>query len=133
MNSERKLILDMLAEGKITADEAERLISKLGHAAETVEVVEHDSPKRGKLKYLRVLVESKDGDNVNVRVPLALVKAGIKLKGVIPKEAHEKMYAKGVDLDALSSLDEEELLEALRDLQVDVDSDQGDTVRIFCE
>jgi hypothetical protein len=133
MNSERKLILDMLAEGKITAEEAERLLSKLGQAAEPVEVVEQDAPRPGKLKYLRVLVESKDGDNVNVRVPLALVKAGIKLKGVIPKEAHEKMHEKGVDLDALSALDEEELLEALRDLQVDVDSEKGDTVRIFCE
>lgn len=133
MNKESKLILDMLAEGKITAEEAERLLSKVGNAPETATVAEQKSPRPGKLKYLRVLVESKDGDNVNVRVPLALVKAGIKLKGVIPKEAHEKMYEKGVDLDALSALDEDELMEALRDLQVDVDSDKGDKVRIFCE
>ncbi len=133
MNSERKQILDMLAEGKITAEEADRLLDKVGYGAETVVVQSDEAPRRGKLKYLRVLVESSDGDNVNVRVPLALVKAGIKLKGVIPDKAHAKMHEKGVDLDALSELDEEELMEALRDLQVDVDSNEGDTVRIFCE
>ena len=76
---------------------------------------------------------SADGENVNVRVPLALVKAGIKLKAVIPKNAQEKMDEKGVNLDALNELDEDELMEALRDLKVNIDSDKGDTVRIFCE
>jgi len=131
MNKERRQILDMLDEGKITAEEAERLLEKLGVEGRTEDGSK--AVKAHKLKYLRVLVESADGDNVNVRVPLALVKAGIKLKGVIPEHAHAKMHEKGVDLDALSSLDEDELMEALRELQVDVDSDKGDTVKIFCE
>jgi hypothetical protein len=133
MNNERKQVLDMLAEGKITADEADSLLDKLNTGSETEISNPVESSKSRKLKYLRVLVESADGENVNVRVPLALVKAGIKLKAVIPKNAQEKMDEKGVNLDALNELDEDELMEALRDLQVDVDSDKGDTVRIFCE
>lgn len=38
-----------------------------------------------------------------------------------------------MDLGSLSGLEGEELIEALRDLRVDVDSGKGDTVRIFCE
>ncbi len=133
MNTERKQILDMLAEGKITAGEADSLLDKLNTGTETEVLSPVETSKGGKLKYLRVLVESADGENVNVRVPLALVKAGIKLKAVIPKNAQEKMDEKGVNLDALNDLDENELMEALRDLQVNVDSDKGDTVRIFCE
>jgi len=131
MNNERKQVLDMLAAGTITASEAERLMDRLedGRGVETL-VAEQPS---GKLKYLRVLVESVDGDNVNIRVPLALVKAGMKLKTIIPDHARTKMEEKGVNLDAFSELDDEELMAALRELSVDVDSKEGDKVRIFCE
>jgi hypothetical protein len=85
------------------------------------------------LKYLRVVVDSSDGDKVNIRVPLALVKTGIKLSTMMPAEANEKLAEQGIDLSHLSGLKGEELIEALRDLKVDVDSNDGDTVRIFCE
>jgi hypothetical protein len=80
-----------------------------------------------------VLVDSSDGDKVNVRVPLALIRTGIKLTTILPEDATEKMAAKGVNLGALGELDDAELYEALKELQVDVDSTDGDTVRVFCE
>lgn len=58
MNEQRRQVLQMLAEGKITADEAERLISAL----------ERDQPEsptgaafrpKSRPKYLRVLVSSR--------------------------------------------------------------------------
>jgi len=135
MNEERKQILDMLAAGKITADEAERLIDKLeaGEARAESTSPTTTAERSGKIKFLRVLVDSTDGDKVNVRVPLALIRTGIKLAAVLPEDVSDRLGEKGIDLSKLGELDGEELYEALRDLQVDVDSGDGDSVRVFCE
>jgi hypothetical protein len=156
MSEERKQVLEMLAAGKITAEEAERLLDKLepesgpedgdgrrrfrGHFHRSFRIGKgSDTDETGAgqeerpLKYLRVVVDSKGGDNVNIRVPLKLIKTGIKLSTMLPNEANEQLEAKGINIADLSGLEGEELIEALRDLSVDVDSADGDTVRIFCE
>ncbi len=132
---ERKQILNMLAEGKISAEDAERLLDKLsaGETNTSPASAPSTTEQTSKLKYLRVQVDSCDGDKVNVRVPLALIRTGIKLTAVLPDEVNDKLGEKGVDLGRLSELDTEELYESLRELQVDVDSGDGDTVRVFCE
>ncbi|KAF0244007.1 MAG: hypothetical protein FD180_2896 [Planctomycetota bacterium] len=129
MSTERRQVLDMLAQGKITPEEADRLLEKLA-APKPAE----GQPAAGAApKYLRVTVDSADGDKVNVRVPLALVRTGIKLSAMMPKEAGEKLQESGIDLSHLSSLKGEELVEALRELTVDVNSSGGDKVKVFCE
>jgi len=134
MKTERKQVLDMLAEGKISSEEAARLLEKLDSKA----VEGHAGPESGqvpaaKLKYLRVVVDCSDGEKVNIRVPLALIRTGIKLSTMLPLVASKKIREKGIDLAQLSNLEGDELTEALRELTVDVDSSCGDTVRIFCE
>jgi hypothetical protein len=138
MTAERRQILDMLAAGKITSEDAERLLAKLDEAAvpeprTTDAAPTKDGPAGPLPRYLRVLVDSADGDKVNVRVPLALVRTGIKLTALMPTEAAEKLHDKGVDLAHFTNMDAEELSDALRELSVDVDSEDGDTVRVFCE
>ena len=133
MNEERKQILNMLAEGKITADEAERLMDRLESAGSRETPQSAGPVPTGKLKYLRVLVDSTNGDKVNVRVPLSLIRTGIMMAAVLPDDVNDKLGAKGFDLSKLSELEGAELDEALRDLQVDVDAGDGDTVRVFCE
>ncbi|MGD8412880.1 MAG: hypothetical protein PVF33_01535 [Candidatus Latescibacterota bacterium] len=133
MNEERKQILTMLADGKITAEEAERLMDKIESGESRKNPVSTPPAQGGKLKYLRVLVDSADGDKVNIRVPLALIRTGIKLAAVLPNDVNEKLGEKGVDLGKLSELDGDELYETLNELQVDVDAGNGDTVRVFCE
>lgn len=133
MREERKKILDMLAQGKISAEDAERLLDKLvdGEPADTEETPDADRPC--KVKFLRVHVDSTEGDKVNVRVPLALIGTGLKLSAVLPDEVAKKLGESGLDLGKLCELDSAELCEALRDLKVDVDSGDGDVVRVFCE
>ena len=137
MTQERRQVLDLLIAGKITPDEAERLLDKLAHgphapaAGVAGEVAAAPQPG-GKPKFLRVVVDS-DGDQVNIRVPLALVRTGIALKTMMPPEAQEKLHERGIDLGQLSGLKDDELLDALRELQIDVDTTKGDTVRVFCE
>jgi len=134
MTNDRRKILEMLAEGKINADDADRLLAKIQNDR-PVDPSEEARPTPGQrpLKYLRVLVNSDDGDKVNIRVPIALVRTGLMLTTMIPAAASDELEKKGVDLSGLSSLDGNELVEALRELNVDVDSANGDTVRVFCE
>lgn len=147
MSQERRQVLQMLAQGKISPEDAERLLDKLASitepadaagaadpATETRDTTASPPPSgRNRPKYLRVVVDSTDGDKVNIRVPLGLIRAGMKLRAVMPEHARERLEERGLDLNHLSDLDGEELVDALRELSVDVDSDSGDKVRIFCE
>lgn len=145
MAQSRKQILDMLAEGKINVDEAERLLKATddtgGNDSGTPGVTSTRKPK-----YLRVTVtppESEGGKGtpvVNVRVPLNLMRAGIKLKALLPPEAGSKideaMKSKGINLDIRSIKDEdiEELIDALSDLEVEVNDEHGaKIVRVYVE
>ncbi|MGA8259283.1 MAG: hypothetical protein WB783_03635 [Arenicellales bacterium] len=139
MTDDRRRILNMLAEGKISAEEADRLIGALGSTAPP-------SPGRGGEKpqprYIRVLVDTVDPNDgptkVNVRVPIQLLRAGVKLTGLIPADAREHMndamHKQGIDFDVNQIKPEnlDELIDQLNDLTVDVD--QADTkVKVFCE
>ncbi len=84
-----------------------------------------------------VKVVSEKGDNVNVKVPLGLLRAGLKLTSLIPKQASDEinkaMADKGMsfDINNFKPEDIEELIEALSEMEVEVDSNNGDHVRVF--
>ena len=138
MNDNRRQILDMLANGKITAEEAERLIAAL----ERNSVGATAMSESDKVKYLRVLVDTNDPldgpTKVNVRVPMQLLRAGVRLTGVIPASAREEVNAalrkEGIafDINNVTPQNLEELIEQLRELTVDVDN-ENTKVRVFCE
>ena len=135
MSRERAKILQMVAEGTITPEEAEKLLSRLDPAGATTAVVEpgidSGDRKSGPIKYLRVVVDGKD--KANVRVPIGLIRTGIKLTTLMPLSASKHLSEHGIDLSQFNDLDGDELMEALRELRVDVDSGDGDIIRIFCE
>ena len=135
MSEEKRKILEMLADKKISVDDAERLLAAVSEGpAETA------AAGRGP-KYLRVQVEpapgNKEGDRVNIRVPLNLVRAGLKFASFIPPQVQEQVNAelkeKGVpfDLSHFDPRDVEALLAQLNDLTVEVDGKEK--VRVFCE
>ena len=88
MSDNQKRILDLLAEKKISVDEAQRLLSLTEPDKDTgTRGPEESAGPRGKPKYFRVLVQPEEGsgkDNVNVRIPIALIRAGMKLTALIP-------------------------------------------------
>ncbi|BAL89528.1 hypothetical protein AMIS_43080 [Actinoplanes missouriensis 431] len=140
MTEQRRDILDMLAEGKITAEEAEQLIAALERNQPPVAAVTETRPK-GTAKYLRVEVDTTEGGEpgrVNVRVPLQLLRAGVRLAALIPPQALTKANAElsksGVPFD-LTQLKPEQLEELIEHLdEVTVEVDQPDSkVRVFCE
>jgi hypothetical protein len=163
MNENRRQILNMLAANKITAEEAERLLAVLeasGRAAEASPFAGGASgfspgngvkaePLKIHAKYLRVLVEAQQGANggkgpvsVNIRVPMQLLRAGVRLASLIPAQAHqhldEALSQHGVPLTLSQIKPEnlEELIDHLDDLTIDVaakESDSNVKVRVFSE
>jgi len=143
MNTERKQILQMLAEGKINPDEAERLLAALEQGGSPAPAAVDPKPESGrKPKYLCITVRAEPGsdrdrENVDVKIPIVLLKAGVKLGSLVPEGAKDRFSAqlgeKGIDFD-LNRLDAEkleELIGALTETSIDVDSDK-EKVRIFC-
>ena len=147
MSDNKKRILEMLAQNKISADEAYRLLNVIESGeSERESTSKTATTVKDKAKYLRVTVlpdaeheHSGNVDRVNVRVPMSLIRAGIKLTSLIPPEARDKVNGalreKGIDFDVRSVKPEdlEELIEALSDLEVDVVSSKGEKVRVFVE
>lgn len=141
MSEDRRSILQMLSEGKVTPDEAERLIAALERGAGP-RAPEGAPAAQAAPKYLRVAVDTDEGHGgptkVNVRVPMNLLRAGVRLSSIIPPQARDKvneaMRQHGVpfDINSLKPENLEELVEQLNDLTVDVDQDRT-KVRIYCE
>ena len=149
MSDNRKKILEMLDAKKITVDEATKLLSAVdrGDKASFTEErpVDQIINRIGrKIKYLRVLVDNPHGhdgeapEKVNVRVPVSLIRAGMKFTTLIPREAgdkvEEELRCRGINLNIKNIKDEDidALIEALAELEVDIDGGEG-KVRVFAE
>lgn len=158
MSEERSRILTMLAEGTITAEEAGRLLDALesraqadagGAGPSTAETAGSTTAAGGATgsepetagrppKYMYVKVVSVNGDNVDVRIPLNLVRSGLKLTSLIPPQAMDQInqsmseHGMSFDLASFKPEDIEELIMALREMEVNVDSKNGDNVRVYC-
>lgn len=148
MSDESRRILEMLAQGKITVAEAEQLFKAIGSLDASADSAnsgtDSESSSRAGRKHLRVVIQKavcdEGGRNkqVNVRVPLSLIRSGIRLAALIPGKAGEtvnqKLKERGFDID-LSRIEPaklEDLLTNLGELTVDLDGGK-DQVRIFCE
>ena len=143
MSEETRKILDMLAQGKVSVEEAEKLLAAVSgdEAASGGESSPASAADKAGFRYLRVMVEPgpgiENGERVNIRVPLNLIRAGLKWAAFIPRDARHKVNAamqeKGIDFDfdRITPQDLEELLVHLNDLKVEVEGKEK--VRIYCE
>lgn len=148
MNDNQKKVLEMLSEQKISVDEAYRLLSLVEDENEEIVtpavVPASEENRKRSYKYFRVVVQPKEGPNgkggekVNVRVPMALIRAGMKLTSLIPssalKKANDALEEKGMDVD-LSKMkpeDFEQIVETLAELELDVETEK-EKINIFVE
>jgi hypothetical protein len=142
MADNQKRILELLADKKISVDEAQRLLSLTEPEKDTgTGGVGESAGSKGEPKYFRILMQPEEGsgkDSVNVRVPMALIRAGMKLTALIPAQAadevNEALQEKGIDFDVrnLKPEDFEELVAALTDLEVDIKGGK-EKVHIYVE
>ncbi len=131
-------ILTMLAEGTINVPDAEKLLNAVD-CRET-------PPKKPGLGatngFFNILVDSEkeNGTRVKIKLPLRLIKAGMKFANLIPEETRRKiqmaMRDKGInfDLNELDSLNADDLIDALKASEVSVnDSETSESIRIYCD
>jgi len=99
--------------------------------------------KEGGLRYLRVEVKPKGSGSgkkgkVNIRVPLKLLRAGVKLSTILPEHSKERIDSAlrekglGFDISSLEGDKLEQLLSALSEMEIEVD-EEDKKVRISCE
>ena len=123
---EKLRILKMVEEGTITAEQAAELMKAMGVEEEKAEV--HLSTKGYDKKMFRVIVDSVDGDKVNVQFPVGAIKKILKVTGKLPIPEKD---LEGVDLAAMMDAVGECLDDEIEGDFVNVAAADGTTVRVY--
>jgi hypothetical protein len=135
MSEETRQVLEMLSQGKINVQEAEQLLQAVPP------VTPAGDDKKVEPRYFRILVnkparEGKKAEAVNIRVPMTVVRGGLRLGALFPSMLGKKTIQldNGMELD-LSKITYTDLEALIRDIgELTVDVDGGDAqVRIRCE
>lgn len=143
MSEDTRRVLDLLSKGKISVDEAQQLLDAIKTAAQAEEPApKSDDEGAPKPRYIRINVHKAAGENqcgkdVNIRVPIAVVRSGMRLGAIIPglgERITAKARERGFDLD-LGKMNASQIDGLLRDLgEMTIDVDEGrQQVRICCE
>ncbi len=142
---EQKQVLEMLSEGKISVEDAHKLLDKLRMVAGQPRDSEGGTRAGGERasgagtggsrpRFLRIQATGEDEeDHVNLRIPLGMAQAGLTLNSYLPSWVNRHVFVGGVDLAKALDLESEDLRDHLEDLDLVVDTKNGETVRIFCE
>lgn len=148
MSEERRMILQMLKDGTVSVEEAERLL-------EAIPTEDAPPPKERSLaptaqpvplapRRLVVLVTEGNTTKVNVKIPFSLVRAGLKLGKSFSSVAAKAAFTTPEDaaiLEMLRDIDVDELLSSINDgeitlpyTMVDVSDEQkGEYVQLILE
>jgi hypothetical protein len=92
MDEERMQILNMIEEGRISAEEAARLLDAVDS--------QEEGETAGEAKKLRIRVTDRETGKhkVNLTIPLGLAKLAVKF---VPAKTKRKLAEEGVDVDAV--------------------------------
>jgi hypothetical protein len=135
MSQEARQVLEMLSEGKVNVQEAEQLLAAVAAAASGA-----NEERKAEPRYFRILINkpARDGkkpENVNIKVPMTVVRGGLRLGALFPMLGKKKIQLENgteLDLSKIHYTDLEAMIKDIGELTVDVDG--GDAqVRIRCE
>ncbi len=136
---ERIKILEMLQEGIINVSEAESLLKAVDEQIkeEKKQEVKTRATTVAKPKFLKIFVDSKEGDKVNVTIPISFLKVAIA-SGDFMKINSGNIKFGGVDSDLLKNYVDMDLLMSSIENDfvgelVNVVSAEGDIVKIYFE
>lgn len=134
MSEDARRVLEMLSQGKVSVQEAEQLLDAVTAPSQAA------SEKNVEPQYFRILInkpsrEGKKAENVNIRVPMTVVRGGLRLGALFPGMLAKKKVQLGngteLDLSKVTYTDLEAMIKDIGELTVDVDGDAQ--VRIRCE
>jgi hypothetical protein len=127
MNEEKMMILKMLQEGKISADEAAKLLESVESLEKKAEKADKDGEiQKGQGKFFRVKITDTDTgkSRANIRIPLSVLGIGVKFGAQFAPQ--------------VGGIEQEKIMEAINSGQIgqimDVyDDKDGEHVEIFIE
>lgn len=126
MKEERIMILEMLEKGKISADDAAKLLETLERNKSKPEEENGAESVKGQGKFFRVTITDTDSGKTraNIRIPLSVIGIGAKFGASFAPQ--------------IEGLDSEDLLQAVRSGEVgkiiDVfDDEDGEHVEVYIE
>lgn len=135
---ERRRILDMLAAGTISVDDAANLLKAL--SGPPGQPPEPPAPRRrgGQARLLRISIDDADSEGargestkVRVNVPIALARFATRF---LPKDASDELRDQGIDLaELISSLDEDLPDGKLLEVEAEPDDPSKAKTRIVIE
>jgi SHOCT-like protein len=143
MTDDTRRVLEMLAQGKISVDEADQLLRALNEQESRPDASsKSDAAASLKPRFLRVHVHKpgkpgREDKDVNIRVPMAVIRGGMRLGTMIPglhASMNARLRERGIDVD-LSKMDPavlESMLAEMGEINIDV-AQTGEQVRITCE
>lgn len=123
---EKLRILKMVEDRTITAEQAAELMAAMGFEenAEKTEIIKSNYDK----KMFRVIVDSVDGDKVNIQFPVGAIKKILKVTGKLPIPEKD---LEGVNLGEMMDAVSECLDDEIEGDFVNVAAKDGTTVRIY--
>ncbi len=107
MEEERIKVLQMLDEGKITVEEANELLSALQESKGSKKESLTEVSGVEEAKFLKILVTENEEEQVNISIPIKLVRM---LKNFVPQKVKRRLEEEGVDMDELMSQIEQRTL-----------------------
>ncbi|PKK97005.1 MAG: hypothetical protein CVV58_03490 [Tenericutes bacterium HGW-Tenericutes-3] len=124
LKEERMKILDLLAKGVISSDEAEKLLGSMERPSEEkyVDQVIVNS-KKAPFRMLKIIIDSEDGDKVRVQIPIEfakLLKTG---------KFNINLQDSDIDIDALLEMISAGVMGEI----VNIETADGDRVKIIVE
>ena len=134
MGEETRKVLEMLSSGKVSVQEAEQLLQAVTAPGQGAD------EKKVEPRYFRILVnkparEGRKAEAVNIRVPMTVVRGGLRLgsllPGILAKKKVQLANGNELDLSKVTYTDLEAMIKDIGELTVDVDGDAQ--VRIRCE
>jgi len=163
MSDESRRVLEMLSQGKVTVEEADQLLAALGSTATAAPKPGAANGETAAPKYLRITItrtrggsgeegsgrrswmwpgyEGEHKKEVTMRVPITLLKNGMRLGAILPGiygeglQAHLRERGIGIDLTKLDAATIDELVREFGEMNIDIDSGRSRKaqVRITCE
>jgi hypothetical protein len=132
VSEEKRKILNMVAEGKLTPEEADRLLDALKDA-------------RGRRRFFKIRVYDKNNrekPKVKVNIPIAVLKLASKIgaafKGMMPEGMKVNLHGKEIALDEFTPEMIDGIIDSLGDEEKFVlaevtDEEDGEYVEVYIE
>ena len=126
MNEERLKVLEMVGEGKLTAEQGAELLKAMVPTKEERKIVKLEA-KAAAAKLIKIKVQA-EGTNIDVKLPLGIAKAALAVAGPQIESALEDQDI-DLDLAAILQFIEEDFVGEI----VDITTDNGEIIKIVIE